>query len=215
MVNLSLISHCCYPNIPTTQYLWIKSLCLRLKNLLEDSKRPQKQHWAWILVNASQMFMSNNDFLCYWSASLVPVFISKSLQFLSGRIVFAMYGGLIAGFMLRRWLRIGAGQDRKTNQVIRGWDFKPSDTSQTYREGEMETEFNHIANESSSHTYIIKPNKNYGTEARVSFLIVGIHQCTRRMVCPESTEASLGTLRTFSVCLFIWLLWFESFIVKL
>lgn len=38
---------------------------------------------------------------------------------------------------------MGAGQARKTNQVIRGWDFELSDISQTYRKGEMETEFNH------------------------------------------------------------------------
>lgn len=87
---------------------------------------------------------------------------------------------------------MGAGQARKTNQVIRGWDFEPSDISQTYREEEeIETEFNHIANESSpSHTYIMKTNKNYGTEACESFLVVDTHQCTRRMAYPKSTEAS-------------------------
>lgn len=40
----------------------------------------------------------------------------------------------------------------------------------------METEFNHIANELSSHTYIMKPYKNYGTEAHVaSWLLIHIN----------------------------------------
>lgn len=34
-------------------------------------------------------------------------------------------------FILVRWLRVGTGQPRKTNAVIRGWGFEPCDISLT------------------------------------------------------------------------------------
>lgn len=95
-------------------------------------------------------------------------------------------------FYAKKWVRMGAGLARKTNHMIRGLGLWAKWYLLRRRE-RLESEFNHVANESINPAYKIKPQCKLWTPKLGWTSLVGntyavIHWCTGKVTRTDSTE---------------------------
>lgn len=84
--------------------------------------------------------------------------------------------------MLMSWLRMGAGHDRKS-MLLQSWGFGSQNISpMSRRRGGLETEFNHVANDSVNHVYVMRLS---GHQSSVEIPGWWRHRCADVPMCRE------------------------------